>query len=491
MLTLDKSGGTFLYRQVIDLIHDGIAAGTLRPGDRLPSLRKMSRRVGVSIPTVRQAYIELERRRQVESRPQSGFYLRHRAANEIVRPASLRGSRPAALNDRTLMQRVYAGINNPDLVPLGIANPSMARPAARALHRAMKRVMSRSGSRSLGYSTTLGEAALHRQIAWHYFDSLGAQVPPESICITNGGQEALMLALMAVAGPGDVIAVETPTYHGVLELIDSLGMLAIEVATCPEEGVVIGEVDRVLSEHDVRACMFSTTLGNPLGVTMPDADRLRLLDVLRKHDVVLIEDDVYGDLRFDGVRPTPAQFHGRGVRVLTCGSFSKTAAPGYRIGWIVAGDLIERVGRLKRACSCSSGLLQQLALADFLANGDYTRHLKALRSELQRNAERMSALVAEHFPAATRTSKPVGGSVLWLELPDSVDTVRLFDSALAAGISVAPGRIFSPRARYSNCLRLSFGHPWGPRIEEAIAWLGHAARDGSAARPARSPVETG
>jgi DNA-binding transcriptional MocR family regulator len=477
MQALDRQDGTFLYRQVIDLIQQTIETGALRPGDRLPSLRKMSRRAGVSVPTVRQAYVELERQRRVESRPQSGFYLRHRAANEIVRPTASRRSRPVPLDDRPLMQRVYDGINHPDLVPLGIANPSMARPAAKALNRAMKRVMSRADSRSLGYATTLGEASLRRQIAYHYFDAIGARVDPDGICITNGGQEALLLALQAVAKPGDVIGVETPTYHGVLELIDSLGMLAVEVATCPEEGVIVDEVDRTLSTHRPAACVFSTTLGNPLGVTMPEADRRRLLDVLQKHDVALIEDDVYGDLRFDGVRPTPAQFAGGGARVLTCGSFSKTAAPGYRIGWIVAGDLISRIGQLKRAYSCSSGLLQQLTLADFMASGDYLRHLKALRPLLARNAARMSALVETHFPPETRTSKPVGGSVLWLELPGGVDAVELFDAAVAAGISIAPGRIFSPCARYANCLRLSHGHLWDDRIENAVEWLGLAARE--------------
>ncbi len=480
MQELNRQDGPFLYRQVIDLVQQTIESGALQPGDRLPSLRKMSQRVGVSVPTVRQAYIELERQRRVESRPQSGFYLRHRAANEIVRPASSRRSRPVSFDDRSLMQRVYDGINHPDLVPLGIANPSMARSAAKALHRAMKRVMARTESASLGYATTLGEAALRRQIAYHYLDTVGARIDPETVCITNGGQEALLLALQAVAKPGDIIAVETPTYHGVLELIDSLGMLAVEVETCPEEGVVVGELERILSTHEVAACVFSTTLGNPLGVTMPDLDRRRLLAVLRKHDVVLIEDDVYGELRFDGTRPTPAQFSDADARVITCASFSKTAAPGYRIGWILAGDLIGRIARLKRAYSCSSGLLQQLTLSDFMASGDYVRHLKALRPVLQRNAERMSALVATQFPAATRTSKPVGGSVLWLELPGPADTVALFDAAIAAGISIAPGRIFSPAARYTNCLRLSYGHPWDERIERAIGWLGRKACDGAA-----------
>lgn len=475
MLALEKKEGTYLYRQVIDLVDENIESGLLLPGDRLPSLRKMSQHVGVSVPTVRQAYIELERQRRVESRPQSGFYVRHRSSNPIVRPSSGEDCCPVSLDCRNLMQRVYDGINHPELVPLGIANPSMAKPAAKALHRAMKRVMSRTEGRSIGYATTLGEPALRRQIAWHYFDTVGAKVDPDGICITNGAQEALLLALRAVAEPGAIIAVETPTYHGVLELIDSLGMLAIEVETCPEEGVVVAEVERTLAQHDVQACVFSTTLGNPLGVSMPDADRRRLLEVLEKHDVTLIEDDVYGDLCFDSNRPTPAQFLPGKARVVTCGSFSKTAAPGYRIGWIVAGGLIDRIGQLKRAFSCSSGLLQQITLADFLATGDYSRHLATLRPVLKQNAERMSALVAENFPAETRTSKPVGGSVLWIEMPVAVDAVELFDSAIEAGISIAPGRIFSPGVRYQNCVRLSHGHPWSTRIEDAIRWLGREA----------------
>jgi len=472
MLNVDKQCDTFLYRQVIDLITENMDVGTLLPGDRLPSLRKMSKTAGVSIPTVRQAYIELERRRRVESRPKSGFYVRHRAANDIVLPTQTTAARPAPLGCRPLMERVYDGINNPNLVPLGIANPSMAKPAAKILHRTMKRVMARAEDRSIGYASTLGEPLLRRQIAYHYLDSVGAKIEPDEICITNGGQEALLLALMAVASKGDVIAIETPTYHGMLELIDSLGMLAVEVETCPEEGVTLSELERTFKKHPVKACMFSTTLGNPLGVTMPDEDREKLVGLLEKYDVALIEDDVYGDLRFDGQRPVPAQFLGSNARIVTCGSFSKTAASGYRIGWVVSGQYIDDIARLKRAFSCSSGLLQQLTLAEFLSSGDYSRHLKALAPVLQRNSERMRALVAEHFPAETRTSRPVGGSVLWLELPKKVDAEKLFDAAIAEGISIAPGHIFSPCSCYENFIRLSFGHPWTEKTESAIAWLG-------------------
>jgi DNA-binding transcriptional MocR family regulator len=191
----------------------------------------------------------------------------------------------------------------------------------------------------------------------------------------------------------------------------------------------------------------------------------------------LIDDDVYGDLRFDGVRPTPVQFLDTGAKVITVGSFSKTVAPGYRIGWIVSNCYQDEIQQLKRSFSISSGFLQQLTLADFMASGDYARHLKSLRPVLKRNCERMSALVAEHFPSKTRISQPVGGSVLWLELPESVSSEQLFDDALAAGISINPGPIYTPCGCYENFVRLSFGHRWCERTENAVAWLGRRVHE--------------
>lgn len=475
MHAVDRNSSHYLYQQVIDLIAETIEAGTLLPGDRLPSLRRMSEQIGVSIPTVRQAYIELERQRQVESRPQSGFYVRGRHTNDLVRPAkSIEApGTPLAASCRTLMERVYDGLYSPDIVPLGIANPCMARPAAKSLHRTMKRIMARVEDRAISYAPTLGEARLRRQIAYRYLDTVGSTVDPNNICITNGGQEALLLALKAVAKSGDIIAVESPTYHGLLELIDSLGMLAVEVETCPEDGVMLDALERTLDAHSVSACMFSTTLCNPLGVTMSEQKRESLVRLLEERDVPLIEDDVYGDLLFEGTRPKPAACYATQGKVLTCGSFSKTAAPGYRIGWLLTGQYTDQIERLKRSFSCSSGLLQQLTLSEFLASGDYDRYLKTLRPVLQRNAQRMAAFVARHFPATTRTSHPVGGSVLWIELPGGVNSETLFDRAIDAGISIAPGNIFAPGGRYGNFIRLSFGHPWTDQIENAIAWLGN------------------
>jgi DNA-binding transcriptional MocR family regulator len=474
MLSVNKNSDDFLYRQVIDLISENIDSGTLRPGDRLPSLRRMSTRIGVSIPTVRQAYVELERQRRVESRPQSGFYVRGFLSNDMVRPAPRfrRTAKPVPVSRRSLMDRVFDGIHQPDVLPFGIADPSMAKPPAKALHRTMKRVMARAEERSLAYAPNNGEPGLRRQIAYRYLDSVGSNVDPDGICITNGGQEALSLALAAVAKRGDVIAVESPTYHGQLELIESMGMLAIEVETCPEEGVELDALRKTLDAHPVKVCMFSTTLSNPLGTSMPDGKRKDLVELLDEQEIVLIEDDVYGELLFDGQRPKPAEFHSHSGRILTCGSFSKTAAPGYRIGWLLTGRHHDEVVRLKRSFSCSSGLLQQMTLAEFVASGDYDRHLKTLRQVLQCNARRMTAAIASYFPPETRISKPVGGCVMWLELPEAVDSEKLFSLAIRDGISIAPGSIFSPCNRYRNFIRLSFGHPWTTQIEAGLKKLG-------------------
>jgi DNA-binding transcriptional MocR family regulator len=474
MRAVDRDTEKFLYRQVTDLISEQMQAGALRPGDRLPSLRRLSSSLGLSIPTVKQAYQELERQGRVESRPQSGFYVRARVDNPIVRSGvgSHRGAvKPSPVRCRSLMERVYDDIHRPDAQLFGIANPSMVRPAAKGLNRAMKRVMARAEGSALGYARSTGDPELVRQIAYRYLDR-GGKVEPEAIVVTNGGQEALTIALMAVAEPGDIIAVESPTYCGLLELIESLGMLAVEIETCPQHGLSIPALAKALNRHDIKACIFASCINNPLGSATSDAHRETLVGLLEDRDIPLIEDDVYGELMFDGHRPRLAQFYSRKNLVLTCGSFSKTAAPGYRIGWLLPGRFDEQVRRLKRAFSCSSGLLQQLTLSEYIASGDYDRHLKTIRPLLRSNAERMTALIGRYFPARTRISRPAGGSVLWLELSEHIDSAELFDRALEQSITVCPGSIFSPTGRYRHFVRLSFGFPWDDAVEAGIRSLG-------------------
>ncbi|MEQ9502787.1 MAG: PLP-dependent aminotransferase family protein [Deltaproteobacteria bacterium] len=461
----------FLYQQVLETVRGRIESGALRVGDKLPSLRRLSSEMDVSVPTVRQAYVELEREGRVEARPKSGYFVTPTEARGLLRK---HGRQPAPTTVRccSLIDEVYAGAARPGVVNLATANPSMACPATKTLHRAMKRVMSRAEERSLAYAPTVGDPALRRQIAFRYLTQ-GGSIDPEQVIITNGAQEALSLALRAVAGPGDVIAVESPSYHGQLEMIEAFDMLALEIETCPEEGIELDALERAFKSHSVKACMFSSAINNPLGSRMSDAKRKALVELCERYGVPLIEDDVYGDLTFDGCRPHPAQLFAKKGLVVTCSSFSKTVAPGYRIGWLVADRYLAQLAAAKRAYSCSSGLLQQMTLTDFIGSGDYERYRLRLVAALKQNSMCGSAVVARSFPKNTRMSRPQGGSVLWIEVP-GVDSVELFRAALGEGVAIMPGTIFAAKNRYKNFIRVSFGYPW-PELDRGLETLGAIA----------------
>jgi len=459
----------FLYQKVVHLISRQIQSGVLGPGDALPSLRRLSNQLDVSIPTVRQGYLELERRGQIQARPKSGYFvtqLQHKPITSMLR----RAAKPTSVRSLSLLDRVINSIYTSDMVPLGIANPSMALPATKTLNRISKRVMNRSEAHLLNYADSSGDLSIRLQLAHRYLQQ-GMEISPKSILITNGAQEALSIALQCVAKAGDTIAVESPCYHSQLELIENLGMLALEIDTCPADGIQLDALDTALNTHRVAACLFSSALNNPLGCLTSDQQRQSLITLLERHQVPLIEDDVYGELIFDGPRPRPAYFYSRQNNVLLCNSFSKTCAPGYRTGWLLAGRYQSQALRIKRAQSCSTSLLPQLVLAEFLASGDYERYLRRLKPALHLNAQRMVACIAMSFPEGTRISQPKGGTVLWVELPTGTDSVSVFEQALVKGISLMPGAIFAAANRYKNFIRLSYGHPWDASIEAAIMTL--------------------
>lgn len=460
----------FLYRDVLHRMRGRIEAGLLRPGDRLPSLRELSRQLSVSVPTVRQAYLELEREERIEARPKSGYYVR--SVPRLGRLTRQPVRRPSRVQGASLVEEVHEVIHRPGVVPLGIANPTMAHPATKAMHRALRRIMGRVEDRLYSYAPSEGEENLRRQIALRYLAD-GLELSPDDLIITNGAQEALSLALHAVAKPGDVVAVESPCYYGHLEIIEALGLLALEVETCPTEGVVVGALERALDEHPVRACLFSPALNNPLGCQMPTDDHQRMVELLEERGIPLIEDDVYRELGFGG-RSGLGHRYTRAGNVISCSSFSKTAAPGHRLGWVLPGRFRNEVHRRKRAFSSTSALLPQLTMAEFLSSGDYDRHLQRLIPLLSCNAERMAAVVSRSFPTCSCPSRPVGGSVVWVEVP-GVDGTQLFREAAEAGVSLVPGAVFGTDSHFSSFIRLSFGFPWCDELEAAVERIGALA----------------
>jgi DNA-binding transcriptional MocR family regulator len=300
-------------------------------------------------------------------------------------------------------------------------------------------------------------------------------VEPAEIVITTGALEGLNLCLQAVTKPGDVVAIECPTFYVVLEAIERLGLKAVEIPTDPRDGLSISALAKALERHPVKACWLMTNFENPLGCLMPDDKKLALVQLLEQRGVPLIEDDVYGELYFGRTRPRPAKSHDRTGNVMHCSSFSKCLAPGYRVGWAAPGRHTKLVERSKLMTTIATSVPAQAAIAEFLKQAGFNHHLRKLRLALEGQQARMLQGIARHFPADTQVTRPEGGYFLWVQLPRKVKALELFRLASHRKISIAPGPIFSPQRHFENCIRLNYGIVWTPKVEAALATVGAMA----------------
>jgi DNA-binding transcriptional MocR family regulator len=464
---------TKLYEALADDIGQSIRTGVMKFGDRLPSVRQASASRSVSASTVFEAYYLLEARGLIRARERSGYYV---TAGSVALPPepgisipSDEQSRPVDVSE--LVFEVLESTRTRNVVPLGSAFPSPLHFPLPRLARAMASSMRGMDPWSTVDDLTPGNAGLRRQIALRYLAD-GLQIHTDDIVITNGALEALNLCLMAATRPGDAVIIESPAFYGALQALERIGLRAVEVPTHPREGVDLAALEAALIKHQPKACWLMTNFQNPLGSLMPDEKKRDLVELLTRHDVPLIEDDVYGELYFGSKRPVPAKaFDTKGL-VMHCSSFSKCLAPGYRIGWAVPGRYKKAVARHKLTTTLSASAPAQLALAEYLAKGGYDRHLRQLRHALSVQQNEFIQAVTRHFPAGTRATRPDGGYFLWLELPGNINALDLHRQALSFGISIAPGPMFSAQRAFTNCIRLNYGHPWDHRIAAAVEILG-------------------
>ncbi|MFT6286524.1 MAG: DNA-binding transcriptional MocR family regulator [Alcanivorax sp.] len=463
------------YEALAAQIADMIRTGLLVPGDKAPSIRQASSRFGVSPSTVFQAYYLLESRGLVRARERSGYYVCENVLTQLPQPTP---TKPAATRTEVavadLVFSVLDAAGDSDIAPLGAAFPESGlfplQKLGQSLARANRGVTSATGSSNL----SPGNEVLRGAIARRYM-AAGMSVSADEIIITNGAMEGLALALQTLTKPGDIVAIESPGFYAALQIIHLLNLEAIEIPMSPTEGIDLDALQTVLEENTITACWCMTNFQNPLGSTMSPPRKKALVGLLAKHTVPLIEDDVYGELYFGSIYPAPAKiFDSKGLVVL-CGSFSKSLAPGYRIGWVLPGRYFESIRRAKLTTSLSASVPAQLGIADFLQRGQYDRHLRKLRIILEDRQTEMTAAIASYFPAGAKVSRPMGGYFLWLELPGGIDSMALYHSAQEEGINFAPGPMFSASGEYRNCLRLNYGVP-SDCIQSAVKTLGALAK---------------
>jgi len=461
-----------LYIRIAEGLTQQMARGALRPGDRVPSLRELSRQQRVSISTSLQAYLWLETRGYLEARPQSGFYVRAPFSSLIPEPQfEIVKSQSAPIGSKAILTDVIQALNDPANVGFGAGCASAELYPNRRLNLILRRIVHRKPEHSARYDFPPGYEPLRRQIARRAI-AAGCSLSPGDIVMTCGAQEGLNLALRAVARPGDAVAVESPTFFGVLQGADSLGMKVIEIPTHPQDGMDLEELERAIRKHRLKACVSMSSCHNPLGYSLSDKYKKALVELTARYDVALIEDEVYADLTFNGARPRSAKSFDRKGNVLVVSSFSKILCPGYRLGWVAAGRYRAEVERLKMLASVATPSLPQMVVAEFLETGGYDRHLNKLRSTLRLQVEGVRQAISKYFPEGTRVSKPAGGYMLWVELPGRLSAVKLYRAALEHHITIIPGTIFSATGRYRNYIRINCGHRWSDAYDRALLTLG-------------------
>ncbi|MDO9360216.1 MAG: PLP-dependent aminotransferase family protein [Polaromonas sp.] len=481
------------YEALAELIAGDIRNGNLRPGARLPSIRTVTAQHGLSASTAFRAYYRLEEKGLVRAHPRSGYYVTASGAQQLatglagvpdgaggVATAARRPSRAAArvaprLDVSELVFSILGAAQDLSITPLGSAFASPSLFPLQRLGKSLARTARQIRGEDTVASLPQGYPLLREQIALRYL-AMGMAQPAGELIVTSGALEALNLCLASVAQPGDLVAVESPGFYAGLQALERLGMKALEIPVHPEHGLDLEALADALKRHPVRACWFMTSFQNPTGASMPMAKKKALVDLLAVHGIPLIEDDVYGELYFGNRCPPPAKSFDRHGLVMHCGSFSKTLAPGYRVGWVSPGRFHQRIERLKLVTTLAASLPAQMAVADYLQNGGYDKHLRRLRHALESQLAALLASVARHLPAGVRVSVPAGGYFVWIEFAAGFDALQLHQAALERGISIAPGPMFSARRRFGQCVRLNCGHPWDARFEDAMQALGTLVR---------------
>ncbi len=463
-----------LYEEVAEKITFLVENGTFKPGERVPSLRSLSRQMQVSINTVKEAYGYLEDRRLIEARPQSGYYVCPRLPAIPGDPdLAVPEINPTGVSISEVVQMIMRDILNPRLIQFGAAIPNPELLPVDKLNRMLTAATRRHPVESVSYAITPGNERLRKQIARRMLLA-GCALRPDDIIATTGCMEAVLLALRAICKPGDTLAVESPVYYNFLQLIQDLGLRALEIPATPGEGMSLEALRYAMEQTRVDACMVISNFNNPLGGIMPDEKKRELVELLAARDIPLIEDDIYGDLSFSDERPSVAKSYDHKGNVLLCSSFSKTLAPGYRVGWIAPGRYRAQVERLKMTMNIASAAPTQQAVAEFLANGGYEHHLRTIRRDYAKRVAQMGEAIGRYFPPGTRVTRPKGGFSLWVELPEYADTLALYARAVKDGITIAPGPIFSASGKYANFVRLNAAF-WSERTEGAVATLGRLA----------------
>lgn len=461
------------YEHLASLLGERIEQGVYQSGERLPSVRTLSKEHGVSISTVQQAYHLLEDRQLIVPQPRSGYFVAPQKQQHPVPRLTRPVQRPIEITQWDVVLELINSRTDKKVISFGSGIPDITQPTIKPVWREMARLVQSQSASLLGYDSIYGLPALREQIARLMLDSQ-CRLMPDDIVITNGCVEALSIAIRAVCEPGDIVAVESPSFHGTMQMLRGFGVKVIEIPTDSVTGMSMEALELALEQWPIKAVFLVPTCNNPLGFVMPDDRKKAVLQLAERYDIAIIEDDVYGDLTYEFPRPATIKSMDIDGRVLLCSSFSKTLSPGLRIGWIAPGRYWERALHMKYIGTGSTTTVTQQLIANFIQAGHYHRHLRRMRQHYKRNLDIFTCWVHHYFPCGICVSRPQGSFLMWIELPENVDTVRLNEALCRKNIYIAVGSLFSASGKYRHCLRLNYALPFNSETESALKTLGQA-----------------
>lgn len=466
------------YEELAARIAENIHKGLWSSGERLPSVRDMGRRENASPATVVEAYELLKVRGLVEARERSGFYVANKAIPLLDIPKSAPALvRPASMDTDDLISALRQATYNPRIFPFGTATPLPQFFPIKAVNRCIAQVLRDEPATLSEYRFPPGAEDLRKILARRY-NSLGVKLGADAVVTTGGAIDAIGLALSTVAASGEIVAVETPGYFGILQLVRSLGYKILEIPLDPEQGLTPESFRRAWrkSAGKIKALITVANFANPLGTLTSDAHKKELVELASEYGVTIIEDDIYGDLAFDGSRPKPLKAFDQNDTVILCGSFAKTISPALRVGFAASKLHAPTITSHKAARASGVSALMEDALTLYLQSGHYERHLRKVRRDYYTLISQYTQAILKTFPAGTRVSRPAGGFILWVQLPKDLDSRLLQTRALDKNISIAPGAVFSlSHSDYASYIRINCAIPWNSQSQRALTRLAQIA----------------
>lgn len=444
---------TYKYEAFTVIIEEQIRNGILQRGDKLPSIRQIKERYKLSISSVQSGFEYLMIKGLIESNPRSGYFVAEKREEYIPEE---RMKLPSVVRDEVFMKNMLLTSKRfSESSSFNTAVPDDLLIPQKLILRTMQEVIREKGAALLRYYPSNGLEALRKQIA-KQMGGYGCRLNPDELIITDGALQALTIALSSVTKAGDVVAVDSPCVFSIWEVIANLSLKIIEVPVHYKSGFDTEYFKNICAENNIKALIITPNFHNPTGIMMSDDTKKYLLKIAEDHEVCIIENDMYSDLYFDEKRPSSIKSFDEKGQVMIYSSFSKTLAPGIRLGWLYAGSAYARAERSRFALGRSVSPLYQELILKLLQENSYERHLRSFRKNLNQQASQLLEVLRRSFPQGSYFHRPQGGYSIWAQMPDNMDMKRFYQYCEKHKILFTPGNTFSLTDRYDHHFRVVF-----------------------------------